>query len=1803
MQPFAITLILYNMCNTIAALRPFFTVLLLLLMYSGSLYAQCSFSGPSVIADLDTSSFSIIVDGAEANDLSDPSQGVCAVGIHMTHPVLADVVAELVSPSGQRLRLMGPTAVIPPGTSFITWDIQFNATNFGAFPDAGFDPVWDNLNLWLGFQTYVGTYLPHQGNLEDFDSGAVNGEWKLEFIDVGLFGEGELLEWEIFFCSTAGLECSSCEPGDPVITVEANEYCQGDDALISDTDITINNASTSPQFYDTAVAVFVADTLRAIGSQSELATLGSGTYTLCGASYLTSISEIISSLPSENVSYGELVLAAAQGDLCLSLSQQCVEVAIVEAPEVVTVGDTICRGSSVQIGGVSRTESGIYEVVTPTAGCDSISLIDLLVLEKPYDIMVSEMELSCDILTSELTLANLPSTVSVNWSTIDGFLLSAATEPSVTIGRPGTYIATVSTDRCQFVEDISITASDDYLFAIILADTLTCNNLEATATLDIEGTVDSVVWSSTNTFTEVGQNIVTNTPGLYKADIFGPTCETTRFVNIVQDVGISNITTMADTVSCDSTMATISVAVDDDGEYTYQWLQGATIVGTGSDYTTTEAGVYAAVITADNGCTDTAEVVIVNDNIELEVQLTTPVITCSEPTVTISYTANADADESTTTWTYPDSTNIIQESIQTSDPGDYMLNILTRGGCSFDTSFTIEADTASININVLNTTFPCGADSIRLNLTGVAPTDTVNWSGEGLVSLEADPWVYLQGTYFVSVVRANGCTAFDTVVVDADDDVPNVELLYGELNCTNSTVKITPADTINFTFEWELPDDMTETTNTITVADEGIYAVRVVDAVGGCSGRLSFSVERNEIDTLQSIMADTLTCTTASAVLSAVADPSIADFTWFDPSGGPLTDTNAEPTVNMPGIYSLDYTLSNGCVGSDTVEVVQIASAPLLETTNGNITCTNSSAELVATVEATDYTITWEAPNGDILTGEIITATMPGMYEVIIIAEGNCSDTVVAMVTADTMAISANLAADGAITCTDAIVEIDATYASEPMTVSWSGPAIESESQTVIAVSESGTYSVITTGANGCEATSSIEVVSEVIMPSVMSQTDTITCTNPIATLIVETASDTDAITWDDAELNGFTNGVTDAGTYNFVITNPEGCSSDGSLVVPVDTLKPAPETAVSGTLTCSVLEVQMAVTNPQAETAYEWDGPGINSQLTTALMTDSPGTYTVLASNPNGCFEVAEVVVDQDIRTPMIEALGDSITCNAGKSILNVDSDIPLISVEWTDGDLFFSTDSSSIIIDEGIYYVSVVGVNGCTASDSVEIIDVQVFPDVEVGDYYLPCDGAPAVVSPTTLSDGATMRWIGPGVFEEVDSLQTTVAGQYIGLAVSADQCVSTDTFLVIDEAIPPLFDFRVDTLYCKGPVPITAVDVEDDRSVDWVSPTGEELQGMEIEVDVPGIYNLIVTGTNGCKDSVQVELPDGRVDPIVTIDLLDPFECLNQAVRLSAEGSTTGDSYSYQWTSVDGDISSGETSQVLSVNGEGTYVLTIQESKTGCFTTDSIVLQQESQGFNDFTIDINRPTCQGFANASVQISEINSLYPPFQVYLGGNSYGQQQLVQYLDPGIYELLVVDALGCEVTRVVDIEEGDYPEVVFPPDTIIPLGETIDIQPLVFPDTVPLLVEWSAEPPCGPDCLEYTLTPDGDILLSLTVTDEAGCSATDDYLIRVSEAELVKFPNIFSPNGDNSNEIFFLPYTKGINTVSQLRIYNWNGTLIFSANDMQPGEVSQGWDGTFEGRPAMEGVYLLEAVLLLSNGETTRVLTDLTLVR
>ncbi|MEY4709444.1 MAG: hypothetical protein RIS28_576 [Bacteroidota bacterium] len=68
---------------------------------------------------------------------------------------------------------------------------------------------------------------------------------------------------------------------------------------------------------------------------------------------------------------------------------------------------------------------------------------------------------------------------------------------------------------------------------------------------------------------------------------------------------------------------------------------------------------------------------------------------------------------------------------------------------------------------------------------------------------------------------------------------------------------------------------------------------------------------------------------------------------------------------------------------------------------------------------------------------------------------------------------------------------------------------------------------------------------------------------------------------------------------------------------------------------------------------------------------------------------------------------------------------------------------------------------------------------------------------------------------------------------------------------------------------------------------------------------------------------------------------------------------------------------------------------------------------------------------------------------------------------------------------------------------------------------------------------------------------------------------VVFIPNAFTPNENNKNEVF-LPYTGGLKTF-QLAVYNRWGERIFESSD-----PSIGWDGTVNGKMAMEGVYVYD---------------------
>lgn len=127
---------------------------------------------------------------------------------------------------------------------------------------------------------------------------------------------------------------------------------------------------------------------------------------------------------------------------------------------------------------------------------------------------------------------------------------------------------------------------------------------------------------------------------------------------------------------------------------------------------------------------------------------------------------------------------------------------------------------------------------------------------------------------------------------------------------------------------------------------------------------------------------------------------------------------------------------------------------------------------------------------------------------------------------------------------------------------------------------------------------------------------------------------------------------------------------------------------------------------------------------------------------------------------------------------------------------------------------------------------------------------------------------------------------------------------------------------------------------------------------------------------------------------------------------------------------------------------------------------------------------------------------------------------------------------------------------------------------------------------------EYTFITAGVVHVTLFFWPDAGKEAVDSTLftVTVSESKLI-FPNAFSPNGDDHNEVF-----KAIEYQSIVEfhayIFNRWGQKLFDWTD-----PSKGWDGTYNGKDVKDGVYFLLCKAKGADGREYNIKKDVNLLR
>jgi len=134
-----------------------------------------------------------------------------------------------------------------------------------------------------------------------------------------------------------------------------------------------------------------------------------------------------------------------------------------------------------------------------------------------------------------------------------------------------------------------------------------------------------------------------------------------------------------------------------------------------------------------------------------------------------------------------------------------------------------------------------------------------------------------------------------------------------------------------------------------------------------------------------------------------------------------------------------------------------------------------------------------------------------------------------------------------------------------------------------------------------------------------------------------------------------------------------------------------------------------------------------------------------------------------------------------------------------------------------------------------------------------------------------------------------------------------------------------------------------------------------------------------------------------------------------------------------------------------------------------------------------------------------------------------------------------------------------------------------------------------------PTCEKPKIQPTSDTEVHLWVENGSGCQTNDQLLLKVADIEFYT-PNIFSPNNDNYNDLFFLQGNLSYD-IAQLQIFDRWGKLQYRKKNITANKALEGWDGTHNGQECLEGVYIWSALIHFKNGQKRIISGDVTLIR
>jgi gliding motility-associated-like protein len=203
------------------------------------------------------------------------------------------------------------------------------------------------------------------------------------------------------------------------------------------------------------------------------------------------------------------------------------------------------------------------------------------------------------------------------------------------------------------------------------------------------------------------------------------------------------------------------------------------------------------------------------------------------------------------------------------------------------------------------------------------------------------------------------------------------------------------------------------------------------------------------------------------------------------------------------------------------------------------------------------------------------------------------------------------------------------------------------------------------------------------------------------------------------------------------------------------------------------------------------------------------------------------------------------------------------------------------------------------------------------------------------------------------------------------------------------------------------------------------------------------------------------------------------------------------------------------------------------------------------------------------------------------------QKQVYKVAGDFIVQSIVVNSDGCKDTAVKNIRVNPIPTVQLPAVLTIRTGTSVQL-PAQYSNGV-VSYNWTHPETLNCfDCPQPVSTPKFDTKYAVDFVDVNGCRNQGEVqVVLFCDNDNVFVPNTFSPNGDGSNDVFYVR-GKGLNRVKSLRIFNRWGQVVFERRDFAVNDASAGWDGTYNGAKPKPDVYIYQLEIWCDNSTVVK---------